>query len=103
MARSGNMGNNRAYPNTGFKMELIPIGSNQTQINLTNGDSVFFSYRTPVACLTANGYYRTSKKWSVTTTRHINKWLDGVLAKEQPQEYFDSMVVAQSMTMTVPL
>ena len=103
MVRSGNMGNNRAYPNKGFKMELIPLGSNQTQINLANGDSDFFSYRTPVACLTANGNYRTSKKWSVTTTRHINKWLDGVLAKEQPQEYFDSMVVAQSMTMTVPL
>ena len=94
MARSGNMGNNRAYPNNRSQtMELIPLGANRTQINLKNGDSVFFSYRTPVACLTENGYYRTSKKWSVTTTRHINKWLDGVLAKEQPQEYFDSLVV----------
>ena len=74
-------------------MELIPLGANRTQINLKNGDSVFFSYRTPVASLTENGYYRTSKKWSVTTTRHINKWLGGVLAKEQPQEYFDSLVV----------
>ena len=83
-------------------MELIPLGSNQTQINLKKGDSVFFSYRTPVACLTMNGYYKTSKKWSVTTSRHINKWLGGVLAKEQPQEYFDSLVVAESMA-HVPL
>ena len=83
-------------------MELIPLGCKQTQINLKNGDSVFFSYRTPVASLTANGYYKTSKKWSVTTSRHINKWLGGVLAKEQPQEYFDSLVVAESMA-NVPL
>ena len=92
MAQSGIMGNNRTVQQVS-KMELIPLGANRTQINLKNGDSVFFSYRTPVACLTENGYYRTSKKWSVTTTRHINKWLDGVLAKEQPQEYFDSLVV----------
>ena len=83
-------------------MELIPLGQNQTQINLKNGDSVFFSYLTPVACLTMNGYYKTSKKWAGTTSRHINKWLGGVLAKEQPQEYFDSLVVAESMA-NVPL
>jgi hypothetical protein len=72
-------------------MNLTPLGSNQTQLDLADGTTVFFSYRTPVACLTDNGYYRTSKKWSVTTSRHINKWLGGVLAKEQPQEYFDSL------------
>ena len=44
-----------------------------------------------VRVMVENGYERTSKKWSVTTSRHINKWLDGVLAKEQPQEYFDSL------------
>ena len=91
MGNMWNIGNNRAYPNKGFKMELIPLGSNQTQINLANGDSVFFSYRTPVACLTENGYYRTSKKWSVTTTRHINKWLDGVKATTMPQDFFDNL------------
>ena len=72
-------------------MELIPIGANRTQINLANGDSVFFSYRTPVACLTENGYYRTSKKWSVTTTRHINKWLDGCTATVVPQDFFTNL------------
>ena len=69
-------------------MQLRPIASNMTQLDLADGTSVLFSYRTPVACLTDNGYYRTSKKWSVTTSRHINKWLDGVLAKEHPQQYF---------------
>ena len=72
-------------------MQLKPIASNMTQLDL-NGYQILFSYQTPVACLSDNGYYRTSKKWSVTTSRHINKWLDGVLAKEQPQEFFDSLV-----------
>ena len=73
-------------------MQLRPIASNMTQLDLSAGTSVLFSYQTPVACLTDNGYYRTSKKWSVTTSRHINKWLDGVLAKDQPQSYFDNLV-----------
>ena len=73
-------------------MQLRPIASNMTQLDLSDGTSVLFSYQTPVACLTDNGYYRTSKKWSVTTSRHINKWLDGVLAKDQPHSYFDNLV-----------
>ena len=76
---------------TGALMQLRQIASNMTQLDLADGTSVLFSYRTPVAALTDNGYYRTSKKWSVTTSRHINKWLGGVLAKDQPQEYFDSL------------
>ncbi len=73
-------------------MKLRQIASNMTQLDLDNGYQVLFSYETPVACLSDNGYYRTSKKWSVTTSRHINKWLDGVLAKEQPQEFFNQLV-----------
>ena len=72
-------------------MNIRNIGSNMTQLDLADGTSVLFSYSTPVAALTDNGYYRTSTKYSSTTTRHINKWLDGVLAKEQPQEYFNSL------------
>ena len=72
-------------------MQLRPIASNMTQLDLPNGYQVLFSYQTPVACLSDNGYYRTATKWSGTTTRHINKWLDGVLAKEQPQSFFDEL------------
>ena len=75
-------------------MQLKPIASNMTQLDLSNGDQILFSYQTPVACLSDNGYYRTSTKWSTTTTRHINKWLDGVLAKEQPQQFFDELVAS---------
>ena len=75
-------------------MKLRQIASNMTQLDLNNGYQVLFSYQTPVACLSDNGYYRTSTKWSSTTSRHINKWLGGVLAKEQPQQFFDELVAS---------
>ena len=55
---------------------------------------VLFSYATPVASFdkTAYQFHRTNKKWSMTTSRHINKWLDGVKAIEQPQDYFDNLL-----------
>ena len=74
-------------------MQLTPIASNMTQVDL-NGFQVLFSYRTPVACLSDdNQYYRTEKFWSVTTSRHINKWLDGEIAKEKPQTFFDNLTL----------
>ena len=60
-------------------MKLTPIAANQTELNLNNGTQVFFSYKTPVAAYCpSKGYIRTAKYWSVTTSRHINKWLEGV-------------------------
>ena len=55
------------------------------------GATVLFSYETPVACRSLNNYYRTDKKWSVTTSKHINKWLDGVIAESKPQQFFDNL------------
>ena len=71
-------------------MKVRNVGSNMTEL-LTNGYTVLFSYETPVAALTPQGYVKTSQWYSQTTTRHINKWLDGVTAEEMPQEYFDSI------------
>ena len=60
-------------------MKLTPIAANQTEVSYNDGTQVFFSYRTPVAAyLPEKGYVRTSKFWSVTTSRHINKWLKNV-------------------------
>ncbi len=60
-------------------MKLTPIAANQTEVSFTNGTQVFFSYKTPVAAyLPEKGYVRTEKFWSVTTSRHINKWLKNV-------------------------
>ena len=73
-------------------MQLLKLGTNQTQINLADGHQVFFSYNTPVSARTPDyEYYRTERKWSVTTSRHINKWLDGVNAKTLPQDFIDNL------------
>ena len=60
-------------------MKLTPIAANQNEVTINDGTQIFFSYRTPVAAyLPEKGYVRTSQFWSVTTSRHINKWLKGV-------------------------
>jgi len=57
-------------------MKLRPLGSNKTEVELTDGTTVFFSYETPVALQDTHGnYFRTTDFWSVTTSKHINQWL----------------------------
>ena len=74
-------------------MQLTPIAANQTQLNLNDGTEVFFSYKTPVAAKLPNyDYIRTATKWSTTTTRHINKWLEGVNAQTVDQSILDNLV-----------
>ena len=73
-------------------MKLIQIATNQTEVEFTNGTQVFFSYKTPVAAfIPQKGYIRTATKWSVTTTKHINKWLDGVIADVVDQSILDNL------------
>lgn len=76
-------------------MKLKQHGINMNEVE-TSGVHVLFSYETPVAGYVAgHGFLRTSKKWSPTTTRHINKWLKihgATKADERPQEYFDNLV-----------
>ena len=74
-------------------MQLKRIAANQTEISLNNGTKVFFSYDTPVAAqLPDYEYVRTATKWSVTTSKHINKWLEGVNATEVSQDILDNLV-----------
>ena len=57
-------------------MKLTPIAANQTSVTFNDGTEVFFSYKTPVAAyLPEKGYVKTEKFYSVTTSRHINKYL----------------------------
>ena len=75
-------------------MKLTPIAANQTEVSYNNGTQVFFSYRTPVAAyVPSQGYIRTAKKWSVTTSRHINKWLKGITeVTKVPQTVLQELV-----------
>ena len=74
-------------------MQLRPIASNMTQLDLADGTSVLFSYKTPVAAYLSDQakYVRTATKWSGTTSRHINKWLEGVNATTVDQEILDAL------------
>jgi|WetSurMetagenome_2_1015567.scaffolds.fasta_scaffold425211_2 hypothetical protein len=72
-------------------LKLNVIGPNQTEI-ITNTAIVFFSYNTPVAAQVGSKWYRTDQFHSVTTSRHINKWLDGRKCEEKPQAYFDNLL-----------
>lgn len=72
-------------------MNVKNIGSNQTEVVTSDGAVVLVSYSTPVAANVDGEFFRTAKKWSATTSKHINKWLDGAAATEKPQEFFDSL------------
>ena len=77
----------------GASMQLTPIASNMTEVE-TSEARILFSYRTPVAAYVfGRGYVRTEKWWSVTTSRHINKWIGkDVTTEEVSQTYLDNLV-----------
>lgn len=77
-------------------MKLNNVAANQTEVEFPNGVTVFFSYKTPVAChIPGEGYFKTDCRWSVTTSRHISKFLarNGGSGKvtERPQSFFDDL------------
>ena len=77
-------------------MKLKQIGSNMTELDLGFAQ-VFFSYETPVAArLTDGSLVRTEERYSVTTTKHINKWLDGCDALTVSQDRIDCLLTSAS-------
>lgn len=74
-------------------MKLKSLGSNMTQVE-TGKYSVLFSYETPVAAFDSSGKaFKTSQKFSTTTSKHINKFLgsDAKTAEEKPQSFFNTL------------
>ena len=54
---------------------------------------MLYSYSTPVAGYSDEGAFRTDKYYSVTTSKHINKYLGGKhIGKVVPQSYIDALV-----------
>jgi hypothetical protein len=73
-----------------MSVKINPIGSNMTELELANGNTVLFSYKTPVAVRSAEGAFKTDCRWSLTTKRHISKW-GGSEWPTKPQEFFDRL------------
>jgi hypothetical protein len=72
-------------------MKLKPIAANQTELEINPDLTVFFSYKTPVAACINGKFVRTACRWSVTTSKHINKWLNGATAETVEQSVLDSL------------
>jgi hypothetical protein len=74
-------------------MKLKVLGSNMTQVEVGKY-RVLFSYETPVAAFDSSGKaFKTSQKFSSTTSKHISKFLgsDAKTAEEKPQSFFNSL------------
>ena len=73
-------------------MILNPVGSNMNEVEI-NGKSVLFSYETPVAGYCEQGAFRTDEKFSMTTSKHINKYLGGKdVGRVVPQSWIEGIV-----------
>lgn len=71
----------------------VVIGPNRSEHELDNGTRILVDYATPVAAyIVGRGYIRTSTHYSVTTSRHINKWLDGVECETVEQSEIDGLI-----------
>jgi hypothetical protein len=79
-------------------MQLKNIGSNMTELSLADNQYVLFSYETPVAGWDKDGPFRTSQFYSVTTSKHINKYFNEFdpPARIVPQYYIHLLVEGQN-------
>jgi len=83
---------NKAYLKGDKKMKLQNMGSNKTKLIKDNWE-IFFSYNTPVVATDCQGrWFVTDKKWSVTTSKHINQFLGGMIAERRDQSFFDNLL-----------
>jgi hypothetical protein len=73
-------------------LHLTPLGANVTEVRY--GDNyVLFSYQTPVAYMDVSGTcFQTNEKFSVTTSKHISKWLNGRFAAKVNQDQIENLV-----------
>ena len=73
-------------------MQVQSLGANKTQVDLADGTSILFSYRTAVAALVpGKGWIRSSTKYSATTSKHVNQWIQSA-ATEVDQWDIDQLV-----------
>lgn len=69
-------------------LQVRALGANETQVSFGPDTQVLFSYEVPVAARIGGQYYRVGKKYSPTTSTHVNKWLAGHQAEEVAEDWF---------------
>jgi len=65
---------------------------NNVNVISTNNADILFSYSTPVAACVDGKFIRTATRYSVTTSKHINQWLDGRKAETVEQSVIDNLL-----------
>ena len=74
-----------------MEIELNSMSKNVNELRV--GDNFgLFSYKTLVAVYTRNGFYKTDKYYSRTTSKHINQWLGASKAIEASSTELDSIL-----------
>ena len=78
-------------------LKIATMGPNQTELQIGDDVTVFFSYNTPVAAfVSGKGYIRSEAKYSMTTSKHVNSWLRKNAALNRvvtvPQYQIDALV-----------
>jgi hypothetical protein len=72
-----------------MQAKLTQHAANCATITLPNGNALFFSYETPVACcIRGEGWTRTSQQYSATTASHLRKHLHAGIVSVVPPESF---------------
>lgn len=73
-------------------MNIKQLSSNQTLLTTNHGYEILYSYETAVAGYSPLlGHFKTSKFYSNTTSKHINKYLNGVKPLELSPDEIDAM------------
>ena len=73
-------------------MILNPVGSNMNEV-VIEGKYILFRYKTPVAGWDESGAFRSEDFFSVTTSKHINKYLGGKdVGRKVPQSFIEGLV-----------
>lgn len=68
-------------------MKIAKLGNNETELVFDNNVRILFSYQTPVAAyIPQRGFIKTSHRFSVTTSKHVSRWLtdNGVFETAEP-------------------
>ena len=74
-------------------MKIKQLGSNQVELVIPGKARVLFSYNTPVAAfIEGRGWVKTNRFYSVTTSKHINKYLQGLEYETVEQSELDELV-----------
>lgn len=72
-------------------MTIKVIGPNQTELHI-GSNVILFSYMTPVAARWDGMIFRSAVKYSNTTSRHINAWLDASRAVPVEPAFFTTLL-----------